>query len=151
MKGYRNVLKLSMAVMAVIVAVAIFTIVFLAALRESYEPDWSPNERWVSDYPNISFVVFDEEKKVPYGQMIINDQIIEVSPIIVYRHVMEVVNYPRIEPGFISDADILMRGECDFYRDYFNVRVTFDRDGLFEGIDTITFRKEYIDTGEPVE
>lgn len=110
-----------------------------------WEPGANPNERWVSQNPNIWFVVFDEEKGNPYGQISIDGRTIEISPAVIYRDMLDVIDYPTIEPGVVKDADILMKGKCTFYKNHFILRITFDRDGLFEGIDKIIFRKEYID------
>lgn len=134
-----------------LIIVAVILIYFIAQLcwaicQRTWEPSANPNERWVSQNPNIWFMVFDESKAIPYGQIIDNGHTLEISPAVIYGDRLDIVDYPTIEPGVVNEADILMKGECTFYKDWFVVKVTYDRDGLFEGIGTITFRKEYINT-----
>lgn len=133
-----------------IIKLSIVTVILVCFASELcqriWEPSVNPSERWVSQNPNIWFVVFDEEKGTPYGQIIVSGLTIEISPAVIYGNRLEVTDYPTIEPGVVKEADILMKGECTFHKDWFVVKIAYDRDGLFEGIDMITFRKEYINT-----
>lgn len=147
-------MKKSKVLTAVLITAAILFASFLvggiawAQRQNRYRPELDANVRWVSQDPDISFshVLYTPENQ-PSGRMIVNGQTIGISPTFDYGGRLYVFGWPTIDPDQRGDEDIMMRGDCNFYWDYFTVKITFDRDGLFEGIDTITFRKEYIDNG----
>ncbi len=114
-------------------------------------PSSDPNEQWVSQDPDIVLSFYYDAETFPSGHIIINGRVIKISPSIVFgnRYELCIYAWPFINPDSRSDADILVIGDCDYHEDWFSMEVTFDRDGLFEGIDTIIFRKEYIDASQP--
>lgn len=120
------------------------------AFWDFYKPKVNPNERWVSSNPDISFsFLTDTEDNNPFGRIIVNDKAIGISPTFDYGNRLYVFCWPATGPGYRANEDILIHGSCDFHKDYFVVTVEYDRDGLFEGIDTITFRKELVPDDEP--
>lgn len=116
-------------------------------------PSSNPNEQWVSQGPDIVLAFYHDAETLPSGHIIINGRVIKISPSIVFgnRYELCIYAWPFINPDSRSDADILVIGDCDYHEDWFSMEITFDRDGLFEGIDTIIFRKEYIDASQPID
>lgn len=140
-KNEDKLIKLSIAVAILICVTACMCWVIV---RDSHRPKLKPNEWWVSQDPNISIMYFDEKENRSHGQMIVDGDIIEILPLFDYGGKLHILNWPTIESDFTQDADHLLCGSCTFHKNWFVMEVDLDRDGLFEGIDTITFRKAYI-------
>lgn len=110
-------------------------------------PDRNSNVIWISDDPEISFIVFDEREESPSGEMNINGEIVEIDVLFDYGSGMFIFPFERESEGY-SDEELLLQGTVQVRKDQLTFNITWRKDDIWEDIDTVTFYRETIDASE---
>ena len=113
-----------------------------------WSPEADPNERWVSEDPEMYFT-WSEEAGGHWGEITIHETTTDVLVLFDYGTGMVVAEYdPAAE--IIGDEATLFRCDCKFGEDTLVATVTRDDKNVFDGeLPTFTFEREEIqeDTG----
>ncbi len=121
----------------VLVCIAVVAGVLFLMTRRAHIPPPNPEDLWICNEFDISFVGFDEEKGGAAGRAAVNGEVIEVAICIGPGPQFRICPYPL-------DAlnDVLVRGNCYFSEDEGTVRVVEDKAGILDGAKKITFHRE---------
>lgn len=120
----------------ILVCIAFAGVIFLVTRRPHIPPP-NPEDLWICNEFDISFVGFDEEKGGPVGQVTVNGEVTEVAICIGPGPRFEICSYP-----LDTFNDVLVRGSCYFSKDKGTVHIKEDKAGILDGAKTITFLRQ---------